>query len=73
MEEIKPIIPALSDEEIREMVMNEYEMKLDMEEESIEFLPTREEIRQIFTGKWDRKFNLPELTEEEPTDPQNNI
>ena len=72
MQEITPIIPALSDEEIREMVMDEYEMKLDMEEEPIESFPTTEEIKEVFTGEWDRKFNLPELTKE-PTDPINNI
>lgn len=66
------IIPALSDEEVREMIMDEYEMKLDMEEEPIESFPTTEEIKEVFTGDWDRKFNLPELTEES-TDPINNI
>ena len=72
MKEITQITPALSDEEIRDMIMDEYEMKLDMEEEPIESFPTTEEIKEVFTGDWDRKFNLPELTEE-PTEPINNI
>jgi len=67
MEETKPIIPALSDEEIRESVLDEWENKIDItEEEPIESFPTTEEIKEVFTGEWDRKFNLPELTEEEP-------
>lgn len=64
MKKTEPIIPALSDEEVREMMMDEYEMKLDMEEEPTESFPTTEEIKEVFTGDWDRKFNLPELTEE---------
>ena len=67
MKKTEPIIPALSDEEVKEMMMDEYEMKLDMEEEQIESFPTTEEIKEVFTGDWDRKFNLPELTEGEPT------
>lgn len=66
MEETKPIIPALSDEEIRESVLDEWENKIDIiEEEPIESFPTTEEIKEVFTGDWDRKFNLPELTEED--------
>ena len=72
MKKTEPIIPALSDEEVKEMMMDEYEMKLDMEEEQIESFPTTEEIKEVFTGDWDRKFNLPELTEED-NNPTNNI
>ena len=35
--------------------------------EAIESFPTTEEIKEVFTGDWDRKFNLPELSKEEPT------
>lgn len=76
MEETKPIIPALSDEEIRESVLDEWENKIDITEEDnnpepIESFPTTEEIKEVFTGDWDRKFNLPELTEEPTTQPNN--
>ena len=47
MKKTEPIIPALSDEEIKEMVLDEYEMKLDMEEEPIESFPTTEEIKEV--------------------------
>lgn len=67
------ITPALSDEEIRESVLDEWENKIDIiEEEPIESFPTTEEIKEVFTGEWDRKFNLPELTEED-NNPINNI
>jgi len=71
MKKTEPIIPALSDEEVKEMMMDEYEMKLGIEEEPIESFPTTEEIKDVFTGDWDRKFNLPELTEEPITQPNN--
>lgn len=46
--------------------------EVDNNPEPVESFPTTEEIKEVFTGDWDRKFNLPELTEE-PTTQLNNI
>jgi hypothetical protein len=49
VEEVEPVFPALSDEEVLEMNQDEYERKLDMEDEVVSTIePTEEEEQENF-------------------------